>query len=198
MAMSYMQSETCSWKMKLYKLICKCFCCSWFKTKSLSPEFDDIESGRVERENIDFNFKFQEFEKKLISISKSITEKFQEFEKKLKKLQEIEKLIWISKYISPQTVILPEPVQTNQAPPISNLPILERQNESIETFLDCLKCNRNVHIVLAGKKGKAKDGHGNMFYCKSCPKAHKDHTSFQTKELLEKHCEIKHGLIVNF
>lgn len=187
-----MQPETCSWKMKLYKLICKCCCCSCFKTKSLSPEFDDIEShipkenketitGGVEREKMDLDFKFQEIEKKL------------------KKLQEIEKLIWISKYISPQTVILPEPVQTNQAPRISNLPILKRpMGESMKAFLDRLKCNRNVHIILAGKKGKAKDGHGNMFYCLTCQTSLKDHTSFQTKKALKKHCKIKHGFIVNF
>ena len=196
--MSYMQPETCSWKMKLYKLICKCFCCSWFKTKSLSPEFDDIESGRVERENIDFNFKFQEFEKKLIWTLKCNAEKFQEFEKKLKKLQEIEKLIWISKCISTQTVILPEPVQTNQAPRISNLPILERQmGESIETFLNRLKCKHKVHIIQA-KRGNGTDGHGNVFYCFSCRLPHKNHTSFKTKQALEKHCEIKHGLVVRF
>jgi hypothetical protein len=103
-----------------------------------------------------------------------------------------------TKSISTQTVVLPQLVQKNQAPRKSNLLVLKRQKgENTETFLNRLKCNHKVHIIQA-KKGNGVDGHGNKFYCFSCHLPHKNHTSFQTNEAMERHCEIKHGLIVSF
>ncbi len=201
--MSYMRPETCSWKMKLYKLICKCFCCSWFKTKSRSPEFDDIESC-IPKETKEKNTGRVERKKKLISISRCCqtivqpllhtrTIGTQTITTKSINPQKIK-----AKSISTQTVIPPQLIQTNQAPQKSNLLVLKRQmGESMETFLNRLKCKHKVNIIQA-KRGNGTDGHGNKFYCCSCRLPHKNHTSFQTNEAMEKHCEIKHGLVVGF
>ena len=215
LGMSYMRPDNVSLRMKLCKFISMHLCCSWFKTKSRSPEPDDIEScmRKVRKENHtgqvknlinELKTREQKLQTKYNQIFQTLQKKHDQVLKEKKKdeaeLQALKvELERVTKEKCTGQVKKKKKnrVKKKKKKQMIPIPVLKRrEDEPINDFLASIKYQHGLHIIQA-KKGKGKDGHKNEFYCCSCPLPHKNHTSFQNKKAVEKHCKLKHGLVVS-